>query len=308
MTDWAELHADRSITQLNSINHTTGAPIYKQYLDLGMCAPGYDGPLCGACEAGHGHRSHACVKCLPKQINSLLYFLVCCVMFLIPAIQMLMHSKNVEKRTLQLREAAAAMHGGAAVLGQPATVLGEQVLGALTTGQAPSTKPYTPSVMDGMDLKAGADQGKPLPTTTHLVTINVADSTTVAAQPAAAASMVSPFAAASQTKEHNLGVFERMFGIETLEDDDLTQRWAVSTISSSAPSGVIPHPSCRPGSIARLSATSGMAQGQPGIPMGRRAFKFWHADVLTVSAHGGTGLLAKHGRRMQAALMSVAAP
>lgn len=71
MANWAELHASRSITQLNAPVGNRSDPLFFEYMQH-MCAPGYQGPLCGSCQDGHGHRAHACVRCLPKQVNSLL--------------------------------------------------------------------------------------------------------------------------------------------------------------------------------------------------------------------------------------------
>lgn len=62
-----------------------------------MCTRGYTGPICGACQPGFGHSGHACVKCPPRSVNSFIYFLVCCFMLLVPALQMVLHAKGVSK-------------------------------------------------------------------------------------------------------------------------------------------------------------------------------------------------------------------
>lgn len=97
MANWAAEHADRTITQLNQIDPSSRLPFYQPYVD-NMCFEGYTGPLCGACMDGFGHSGQRCVKCVHRSTNSFFYFLVCLFMFIMPALQTLLHSKNVQKR------------------------------------------------------------------------------------------------------------------------------------------------------------------------------------------------------------------
>lgn len=89
MAKWALLAADTPTALLTASDINT-------YM-AGMCTHGYTGPICGACQAGFGHSGHACVKCPPRSVNSFIYFLVCCFMLLVPALQMVLHSKGVSK-------------------------------------------------------------------------------------------------------------------------------------------------------------------------------------------------------------------
>jgi hypothetical protein len=89
MAKWALATADTPTALLTTNEINT-------YM-AGMCTHGYAGPICGACEPGFGHSGHACVKCPPRSVNSFAYFLVCCFMLLVPAVQMVLHAKGVSK-------------------------------------------------------------------------------------------------------------------------------------------------------------------------------------------------------------------
>lgn len=97
MANWAAERADQTIMQLNQINISTGLPFYQPYVEK-MCSAGYTGPLCGACKEGFGHSGQRCVRCIHRSANSFVYFLVCLFMFIVPALQTLLHSKNVQNR------------------------------------------------------------------------------------------------------------------------------------------------------------------------------------------------------------------
>lgn len=100
MATWAYTAANLSTAQMNS-------SVVTPYMDS-MCAQGYTGPLCGACEPMYGHTGTTCVKCLESGANSFLYFLVCCFMMVVPAVQMVLHAKGVNKNTQLLAAANAA--------------------------------------------------------------------------------------------------------------------------------------------------------------------------------------------------------
>jgi hypothetical protein len=100
MSIWAQAAADTP-----TANMTPGqVNAYMEY----MCAEGHTGPVCGAClpKYGHSGSGHTCVKCLPRGANNFAYFLVCCFMMLVPAMQMVMHAKGVMKSTELVEEAS----------------------------------------------------------------------------------------------------------------------------------------------------------------------------------------------------------
>jgi len=104
MASWAYMNSNLSTAMMTP---TVIAPYMER-----MCLPGYTGPLCGACEAEYGHAGSSCVECLPRSANTLLYFLVCCFMFIIPVVQMVLHSKNVDKNTRLVEQASKLAAAG----------------------------------------------------------------------------------------------------------------------------------------------------------------------------------------------------
>lgn len=154
MAAWAYVHAPLQTSQL-------GATAVRGYMDQ-MCASGYTGPLCGACAMqpiAYGHSGFRCIRCLPAGWNTLLYLLVCCVMFAIPAMQMVLHSKNVHKRTLHL-----AAQGGAAGLGGPmrnpwaSSTSGAQAAGAASVGGGPQRGRF-PGLHPLQEVASGEEYG-----------------------------------------------------------------------------------------------------------------------------------------------------
>jgi hypothetical protein len=102
MADWAWNNQRYNITQLNN-----NKPLLDDYMRH-MCNPGYEGPLCGACQehpTPYGHSTHTCHECPRASINSFYYFIVSVFMFVVPVLNMWLHSQNVRKRSAQIRRA-----------------------------------------------------------------------------------------------------------------------------------------------------------------------------------------------------------
>jgi hypothetical protein len=115
MADWAWNNQRYNITQLNS-----NRPLLDDYMRH-MCNPGYEGPLCGACQehpTPYGHSTHTCHECPRASINSFYYFIVSVFMFVVPVLNMWLHSQNVRKRSAQMRRANISSMQHA--IGQPA--------------------------------------------------------------------------------------------------------------------------------------------------------------------------------------------
>lgn len=112
MSKWAQAAADTPTVNMTDAQVNA----YMEY----MCAEGHTGPVCGAClpKYGHSGSGHTCVKCLPRGANNFAYFLVCCFMMLVPAIQMVMHAKGVMKST-ELVEEASKLSATSTTAGTP---------------------------------------------------------------------------------------------------------------------------------------------------------------------------------------------
>jgi hypothetical protein len=107
MSDWAYNHRQLDITQLNKATNPNGTPLLQEYMQY-MCLPGYEGPLCGSCEeypTPYGHSTHTCRPCPSPSFNNLWYFVVSVFMFVVPVLNMWLHSQNVRKRSAQIHRA-----------------------------------------------------------------------------------------------------------------------------------------------------------------------------------------------------------
>lgn len=115
LQNWAVQHAEDTTAQLTVTRE------YLGYVDQ-LCAEGYEGPLCGTCSPGHGRVGWRCSKCAPASVNSLLYFLACCYLFVLVAWTGFFHVKQVQRRQQQSFNAMrhAPSRGPAGVAGVPA--------------------------------------------------------------------------------------------------------------------------------------------------------------------------------------------
>lgn len=155
MANWAYANSN-----LSTLNMTQTA--IASYMER-MCATGYTGPLCGACQPDHGHSGSTCVKCPNKSFNSFLYIVVCCFMLLVPVVQMVLHSKNVSKNT-QLVQAATRMPGAAVFpwMAAPSFQARNSATSSYTPGlppltEGPSHSPTTADALREYPSPAGKD-------------------------------------------------------------------------------------------------------------------------------------------------------
>jgi hypothetical protein len=148
MATWAYGAANMSTLQMNG---TLIEPYMKH-----MCVKGYTGPLCGACEPDHGHTGTTCIKCLPQQTNSFLYFLVCCFMMVVPVVQMLLHAKGVNKNT-ELVAAASKLSWSSYPSGMQPVLSGSNAGGGSYTPVLPTLKERQQSEEEANAAAMGAD-------------------------------------------------------------------------------------------------------------------------------------------------------
>lgn len=311
MTNWAIANAGKTITQLNQIQ-LDGSPLYGEYLGH-MCSHGYQGALCGSCQADHGHSGHTCMKCLSPRLNGFVYFLLCCFMFFIPVASMWLHSKNVAKRTHQIHEAERLVAQASAM--QPAIV--EQLPsepGKDVTPLADQQPPQVPAAphVRAQDRHVSLMADSPF---SAVIENSNAGPGPVQSSPSSAGLGRSRSTMPMRSQPGSAaGFLGQLFSVEVL-DEELVQPWAIS-ISSAKPStpsmkdpapgkdsnglqaplpaappgppplsqgSISPPTAGRMGSFKRGASRTHRAEPAPPSLPRRRAFKFWHTDVIMVS-------------------------
>eukprot|EP00775_Hariotina_reticulata_P009586 gene9586-9749_t len=328
MAEWSYRQAHLTTSQLNQGDRSAAVPVplYMEYMS-NMCSPGYDGALCGSCQSGYGRLGgNSCGKCRSKAVNGFLYFLVTLVMMLIPALQVLLHSKNVKQRTKKIQRMAAAASSIRPSTQQTTAVLSHPPATAVTSNDASGGFPGTPGEQVA-DISVTYDQqqqtchGRPQPP--DAAPRMKADQAEGAAAIETAAGppeglthqqeMSATEAAALQMQSAafaTVGTWsQRIFSVACVDDGDLADRAAhissrtgsaagfLTSATASSPAAAVGRCSAAGSDVALPGGVSlgvsgcsipghGASQQPPASSeatvAGRRSFKFWHPDVLTM--------------------------